>query len=387
MNRRVKLLQIQPDYHENSHNYSDLAEQIIAAFPKERYTVTSAFLRGKPEPGHPKSRADETVYFNFPDTMLRGLRLRLMWEIYRFCKKGDYDVIICNRYKQTNLLMVLNHLLRIPVCVGIAHGFGAYDPFWRRQRMRVLVDASWRFVGVSPAVASYLIEKRCGFTESNTVAITNALDIEQVEANQLSRAEARRALGLPAEGRIIGAAGRLVRVKGHDHLIEAFSRVAAKHPDAMLAIIGEGREREFLEGEIAHLKLKDRVKLLGFRAGAKQYVRAFDIWAMPSLTEGLGLALLEGMNGHLPVIASDIPAMRPLVDGAGGIAVPPADVTALAAALDRYLSLSTDALRAKGEQAYSYLRANHGIETYRRKYLELVESALSSRGIALGVQN
>ena len=376
MRKRIKILQLQPDYHENSHNYSDLAEQIVAAFPKDRFAVTSAFIRGKPSEGHPASRADRAVYFDFPSTALSGFRMKLMWTIYQFCRKEKYDVVICNRYKQVNMLTILNRLLKIPLCIGISHGFGEYAAFWRRQRARLLIDESWRFVGVSPAVAQHLVDRECGFTEANTTAIVNAIDILKAESLQLSRHDAREALGLPQESRLIGAAGRLVPVKGHIYLLQAFARIAGKHADAALAIIGEGKERPHLEAEIARLGLHGRVHLPGFRAGAKQYVRAFDIWSMPSLSEGLGLALLEGMNGHLPVIASDIPAMRPLIEGAGGLAVPPTDVSALAEALDCYLSLSPVDLEEKGEMAYAYLCKNHAIEKYRSEYLSLVENAL-----------
>ena len=105
MKKRIRVLQLQPDYHENSHNYSDLAEQIVAAFPRERYEVTSAFIRGKPVDGHPSSRAEKTIYFNFPKEALRGLRLQLPGRIYRFCQERQFDVVICNRFKQVSLMM------------------------------------------------------------------------------------------------------------------------------------------------------------------------------------------------------------------------------------------------------------------------------------------
>jgi len=289
-------------------------------------------------------------------------------------------VVICNRFKQVSLMMWLNRLLRIPVCIGISHGLGEYDAFLRRQRARALIDSAWRFVGVSPAVKAYLVGKSCGFSERNTTTINNAIDIARAESEQYPREEARALLNLPSgQGiRMIGAAGRLVRIKGHSYLIKAFAAICDKHPDAHLAIIGNGREESALRTEIAQLGIQDRVHLPGFVAGAKRYVRAFDIWTMPSLTEGLPLALLEGMIGHLPIIASDIPAMRFLIDGAGGIAVAPADSEALAAALDQYLSLSSAELKAKGETAYGYLCRNHGIDEYRAKYLDLIEDALAT---------
>lgn len=377
MNKRIKVLQLQPDYHENSHNYSDLAEQIVAAFPREHYEVTSAFIRGKPEPGHPTSRAEKTVYFDLPDDALHGLRLQLLRQIYGFLRRESFDVVICNRFKQVSLLMHLNCLLRIPVCIGISHGLGEYDTLLRRLRARMLIDNSWRFVGVSPAVKHYLLGKHCGFTKENTTAINNAIDIARTESEQHSREEARKLLNLPQEARIIGAAGRLVRIKGHRYLIQAFAKICDQHPDTHLCVIGNGREEASLRAEIARLGIEQRVHLPGFVAGAKRFVRAFDLWTMPSLTEGLPLALLEGMIGHLPIIASDIPSMRFLIDGAGGIAVPPADVESLAGALEGYLSIPPSALAAKGEIAYEYLRKNHSIDEYRTAYRLLVEEALA----------
>ena len=76
--------------------------------------------------------------------------------------------------------------------------------------------------------------------------------------------------------------------------------------NAQVGIIGSGRAEADLRGDIERLGLTGRAHLLGFREDGLKYVRAFDIWTMPSLAEGLGLALLEGMSGHLPVIASNV---------------------------------------------------------------------------------
>ena len=377
--RRLKVLQLQPDYHENSHDYSDLAEQIVLAFPRERYEVTTAFLQGTPAPGAEQTRAEHAVYFELPEKALRGLRIGLRLLLLDFLRKNRFDIVICNRYKPVSLLMQLNKLLRIPVCIGISHGFGEYDSWQRKLFSKLHVDSHWRFVGVSSAVRDYLIKQKCGFTINNTIAITNAFDLDMARAKQLPKADARQQLGLPAHGRIIGAAGRLVRVKGHLYLIEAFAQIAKQYPDTFLAIIGEGKERKSLLATISTLGLEGRVFLTGFVPGAKRFVRAFDIWTMPSLSEGLGLALLEGMSGALPIIASDIPAMKPLINGAGGITTPPGNSKALADALDRYLSLDAMALLEKGEETYRYVAQNHSIEDYRKKYLGLVESTMAEQ--------
>lgn len=377
MKRRYKVLQLQPDYNIKRHDFADLAEQIVKALPAERFETTMAFLKGKPGPGEPVSRSDHSVYFEFSDKALKGMRLLALWKLYRFCRKEGFDVVICNRFKPVNMMLQLNRWLKIPLCIGISHGFGEYDRFYRRRQTERLVDRHWQFVGVSPAVKQYLVDCKCGFTEQNTHAITNAIDIPQAESLQHTREKARELLGLSPDARLVGALGRLVRVKGHTHLIKAFAALKDKYPQAQLAIIGAGREQQNLQDEIDQLGLSGRAHLLGFKENALQYVRAFDIWAMPSLAEGLGLALLEGMSGRLPVIASSVPAMLPLIEGAGGLAVEPASVPQLTAALDSYLALDEQALRAKGEQTYQYLQSHHDIDVFRRQYLELIESGLA----------
>ncbi|AXK55293.1 MULTISPECIES: glycosyltransferase [Pseudomonas] len=380
MSQRFKVLQLQPDYNVKSHDFADLAEQIVKALPADRYEMTAAFLRGRPGPADPVSRADHSVYFEFSDKALKGMRLRAMWRLYQFCRKEKFDVVICNRFKPVNMMLTLNRWLKVPLCIGISHGFGEYDRLYRRRQTQRLIDRHWRFVGVSPAVKQYLLDCRCGFTDQNTWAITNAIDIEQAEALQHSRERSRELLGLDPSVRLIGALGRLVPVKGHTYLLQAFAQLKDKYPQTQLAIIGAGREEANLRAEIERLGLQGRAHLLGFKENALQYVRAFDIWTMPSLAEGLGLALLEGMSGQLPVIASNVPAMLPLIEGAGGLAVEPANVPALTAALDNYLGLSDEALADKGQQAYRYLQKEHDIEVFREEYRQLIDSGLSQAG-------
>jgi glycosyltransferase involved in cell wall biosynthesis len=377
MSRPFKVLQLQPDYNVKSHDFADLAEQIVKALPADRYEVTAAFLRGRPGPADPVSRAGTSVYFEFSDKSLKGLRLRAMWRLYQFCRKENFDVVICNRFKPVNMMLQLNRWLKVPLCIGISHGFGEYDRLYRRKQVQRWIDQHWRFVGVSPAVKQYLLDCRCGFTDANTYAITNAIDIEQAEALQHSRERSRELLGIDPSVRLIGALGRLVPVKGHTYLLQAFAALKDKYPQVQLAIIGAGREESNLRAQVQQLGLDGRVHLLGFKENALQYVRAFDIWTMPSLAEGLGLALLEGMSGRLPVIASSVPAMLPLIEGAGGLAVEPANVPALVQALDTYLRLSDEDLAAKGEQAYRYLQEQHDIEVFRQEYLDLIDSGLS----------
>jgi glycosyltransferase involved in cell wall biosynthesis len=124
--------------------------------------------------------------------------------------------------------------------------------------------------------------------------------------------------------------------------------------------------------------VQGRVHLLGARDDALQYVRAFNAFVMPSLSEGLPLALLEGMSGHLPVLGSDIDSLRPILEDCGGQMFKSRNVESLAKELSRLLQMSEKERQSKGEQAYSYLCANHNINDFRRQYRDLLEEFLAS---------
>ena len=374
---RKKILILQPECHDRSHDANDLVEQMISAFPKEKYELTSAFVRGKRTKEHPTSCADKIVYFDMPKRAMSGLRLRLRWSLYLFCRREKFDVVICNRYKLISTIMQLNRLLKIPVCIGVIHGLSDYRSRLRRVFSKRLITLQWRFVGVSSAVKDYLLGLGCGFTDQNTVVIDNAIDVQATEAMHFSREEARRILELPIHARVFGSIGRLATVKGYVYLIRAFAQISTKHPDTLLAIVGDGQQEAELLEEINRLGLKERVRLLGFRKQACRFVRAFDLWVMPSLSEGLPRSLLEGMSGHLPLITSDIPSLRPIVCKAGGLLVPPEDSVALAEALDSVLTLPSTEFKALGEEAYRYLIEHLSIDKYKQGYMLLVEGRLN----------
>lgn len=374
MSKVLKVLQLQTRYNAADTN-SDLGGQILQGLPAERFDVVNAYLKGRPaeDTQHCGRRQ---VFFEFTEKDIGGARLKVRRCLLAFCREEHFDVVLLHRFKTVNLFMHLNKTLHIPRCIGVSHGFGEYDRFYRRWQAMRAIDECWRFVGVSPAVADYLIALRCGFTKANTVSIVNALDIDLAESLQLPRGLARQVLGLPSDALIIGAIGRLVPVKGHVYLIRSFAVLSDEYPNVNLSIIGRGREADNLAALIAELGLQERVHLCGARPDAMRYVKAFDVFAMPSLKEGLGLALLEGMCGRLPVLGSDIPAMRPLLNGAGGRSFAPGDVPELTEQLRACLA-DSDAGRAEdGERAYQYLRREHDIEEFRNKYRALLEGDL-----------
>lgn len=135
------------------------------------------------------------------------------------------------------------------------------------------------------------------------------------------------------------AMGRLSPEKGFDLLIDAFSRVASRHPGWRLVIVGEGPDRGRLEGLATETGLQDRILLPGHATRSGSILRQGDIFALTSLREGFPNALCEAMARGLPAVSFDCPfgPSEIIRDGVDGVIVPHLDLDSFAATLDRLM--------------------------------------------------
>ena len=132
--------------------------------------------------------------------------------------------------------------------------------------------------------------------------------------------------------------GRLTSEKGHIVLLRAMARVMVDVPGARLVICGEGDQEGVLKKESETLGIARAVSFVGFTADVRPVLAAADVFAMPSLSEGLGVAALEAMAMAKPVVASSVGGLRESVaDGVTGLLVPSGDHLALAAAVTALL--------------------------------------------------
>ena len=152
---------------------------------------------------------------------------------------------------------------------------------------------------------------------------------------------------VPAPAVTVGVAARLAPVKGIEYLIEAVKRLDNVH----LVIAGDGPEKSRLENLAQHETLLGRVTFPGWVDDIGRTMSKWDIYAQPSVAEGLGIAALEAMSLGIPVVASDVGGLREIVvSGETGFLVPPRDVTQLAAHLKK-LACNTELRLEMGEAA------------------------------------
>ncbi|MEV0826152.1 glycosyltransferase family 4 protein [Nonomuraea rubra] len=139
---------------------------------------------------------------------------------------------------------------------------------------------------------------------------------------------------------VVVAAGRLVPQKGFDLLVKAFAQVVPEHPEWRLRIFGTGPRKGQLAGLVEQFGLGDHVALPGRTDRLERELTDASVYALSSRFEGLPMVMIEAMTHALPVVAFDCPTgpKDVLTDGVDGLLVPPRDVDALAAALNRVIA-------------------------------------------------
>jgi glycosyltransferase involved in cell wall biosynthesis len=239
--------------------------------------------------------------------------------------------------------------VRVP---AVAHVRALNHPFFFRHATRV--------IAVSQGVKEHLIGY--GMKGSRIDVVYNGIDPTRYYL-PCTREEARSTLGLPSEGALVGVIAHLTPKKGHAIFLDAFARIAGRHPDAAALFLGDGDQRAALGAQAEQLGLADRVIFAGFQRDVLPYYAAMDMVVLPSIEmEGLGRALQEGGLLRRPGIGTRLGGIPEAIrDGETGFVVPIGDAQALA---DRMETLLADpALRERmGNAAHDYISATFTVQ-------------------------
>jgi glycosyltransferase involved in cell wall biosynthesis len=256
------------------------------------------------------------------------------FDLRRTLKRRGVSVIHSHEFTMAVYGTAVARMLGLPHVITM-HGGRGYQAGWRRR-----VALRWACrrsisVGVSRS-AAHELERSLRLAPGSVRVVLNGIRFTPGD-----RARGRAALGLEPEAPLILAVGSLYAVKGHTYLLQALQQLAVAQPALQwhAAIAGRGgREetslREFLSASV----LSGRVKLLGHRADVPDLLAAADIYVMPSLSEGMPLALVEAMFARKAIVASLVGGIPEVVSaGREALLVPPEDPQSLAGALGELL--------------------------------------------------
>lgn len=275
------------------------------------------------------------------------------WKLKKIARAARIQII----HSQSRTTQVLGE--RLSQALGCAHIFTCHGFFKPKLVRRLFGCWGDKVIAISQEVSEHLILD-FKLDAAKIVVINNGIAVKNF-GNFSARERMRKDLGIN-ENFLIGIIARLSDVKGHLYLMRAMKNVREVFPAVKLLIIGEGKMKEILVKEAEVLGIKGQVLFIPEASNTQEMLAAMDIFVLPSLQEGLGLALMEAMAQGLAVVGSSVGGIKTLVQNRqNGLLVAPADVSGLAQAM---ITLLGDAqLRQHlGAQARAFIAANFSQE-------------------------
>jgi len=307
--------------------------------------------------------------------------------LWLFLRKNRYDIVHTHTSKAGFVGRLAAKAAGVTAIIHTAHGFAFHEESSRLAVCicalleRIATYACHRVVTVSDFHRIWAL--RLGIAKADKItSIPNG--ISSIRALPRRNREAvRRELEVDKDDLLLLSTGRLADGKGLEYLFEAIRLVCEHSPSIRLVCAGGGPLQVSLEKKAVELGIRDRVNFLGFREDIADLLSASDIVVLPTLREGLSIALLEAMAAGKPIIATSIGSnLEATRNGSGAVLVPIRNPQALARAITELSSneLGRHSIASRAKQIFSH----HYMEErmfagYRTQYNELLHDRNSGR--------
>jgi len=285
---------------------------------------------------------------------------------------------------------VAAYLAGTPAVFMTAHNSIFYEdwPVWKHFVLagteRLLDRVTDRVLTVSEALRQEII-KREGLSPDKVITVHNGIDMGQVRPPK-ERRHILRQLRLPPLGQVVGTVARLAPQKGVTFFLKA-AAMLVKDYQVNFIIIGDGPLLQQLQKETAFLGLKNRVFFAGKRDDVFDILPVFNIFVLPSLTEGFPLTVLEALAAARPVVATKVGGVPEIIkDNHSGLLVNPGDPAGLALAIARLLNDREKAL-SMGQAGQVLVREKFTAAQMVCKVEEEYKKMLIAKGLSGEMEN
>lgn len=258
--------------------------------------------------------------------------IRAFITLNKIVRKEKFDTIMCHEPVGGAMGRLVGHINHCKV-LYMAHGFHFYNGAPRSSKIFYVVEkllAYWTDILVTINHEDYEASQK--FSCRNKVLIPGiGVDITKFE-NAPNSGYIRYSYGLQSNDVVCLSVGELIHRKNHEVVIRAISNIKDKHIHYFIA--GDGELKEYLSNLVNELNIDNQIHLLGYRKDINKLCNGADIFIMPSLQEGLSVALMEAMATGKVILASRIRGNVDLIDeGKGGILVAPQSIEEFSSAL------------------------------------------------------
>jgi glycosyltransferase involved in cell wall biosynthesis len=310
-----------------------------------------------------------------------GIDWGLIQRLSVVIRQEQIDVINAQQYTPyfyallTSLSLKFSLSAQAPRLVFTEHGI----PYPYKKRLKRLIfnpllcAFADEIITISEHTKSNLIEYE-HFPARRMKVIYNGVDLRQY-SQRIDKDAKKHSLGISSEMNVIGIVSRLDPVKNHAMLFRAFNMVLEQCPQTTLLIVGDGPERQHLQALVETLGIVNNTLFLGFRKDIHEILPVFDVFVLPSFSEGMPVTLIEAMGAGIPVVATNVGGNPEVVkDQETGYLVENDNEQELA---EKLITLLQDHEtrqkmgRAGQQRAYTVFSLDKMVDTYTKLYLKV----------------
>jgi len=320
---------------------------LLTAIGQHRLGMEVTLLAG-PDPG-PEGDLHEAAWkggvaLHILPRLVRPIRplndLIALFQLYRFMKRGGYDVVHTHSSKAGILGRIAARMAGVETVVHTLHGlaFHPYQARWKNalyiRLKRIAAPLSDFIIAVSQKTIDGALAAGIG-TPHQYVKIFSGMELDPfLEAgSRITVSEARRRLSIPEKAPVVGKIARLFPLKGHDAFLQAAARIAAEEPECRFLLVGDGILRRELEEEARRLSIGDRTIFAGLVPPEEvaPFIQAMDVVVHTSLREGIARVIPQAGAVGKPVVTYELDGAPEVVrEGFSGFLVSPGDVEGIA---------------------------------------------------------
>ena len=259
--------------------------------------------------------------------------------IYRLIRRIRPHIVHTHTSKAGLLGRLASFLARVPIIIHTPHGH-VFHSYYGPVMTKVFVFAEKILSFITDKITALTNRERDEHLEEGIasiekyVVIHSGVMLDRLMNMSVDAGAVRGEFGIAQDSNVIGVVGRLVPIKGHKYLVSAAKRIIKEFRNTVFVFVGDGYLSSRLERQAESVGVRKNIIFTGWRKDAVEILDLFDILVLPSLNEGMGKVLVEGMALGKPIVASSVGGIINLVkNGENGILVPPGDSDALGEAI------------------------------------------------------
>ncbi len=290
----------------------------IPYLDKNKFITTLCVVRGRDH----LTKLFEDAEINVKHLGRSKLDPRTLIDLYKLCKNLNIQIIHTHGYGSDNFGRIVGKLLGISTIVH-AHDDNSNYPWHQNLADFFLIPFTKKAIAISQAVMKSCVVKR-RINENKLRVLPNGIMFDKfIPASKEQIIKEKTSLRVGSAKHIVGTVARLRKEKGIKYLIESALDVLKQFPETFFLLVGDGPLREELENLSEELGIKEKIIFAGFYDDIPMMLSIIDIFVAPSITEGLGLGILEAMAMAKPIVASNVGGIKEILkDNETGLLVP-----------------------------------------------------------------